>query len=63
MMSNGASAGPSRALGLDSAGAVPIFSAMSVTRELRRRVSADRPLARFEPAPGQNSAGRTRLDS
>jgi hypothetical protein len=35
--------------GLDSACAVPIFSAMSVMRELRRRVSADRPLARFEP--------------
>jgi len=28
---------------------VPIFAWMSVTRELRRRVRADRPLVRFEP--------------
>ncbi len=27
----------------------PIWAAMSVTRELRRRVSADRSLPRFEP--------------
>ena len=35
--------------GLDSASAAPIFAAVSVMHELRRRVRADRPLPRFEP--------------
>jgi hypothetical protein len=38
-----------RANRLDSCGVGPTFSAMSVTRELRRRLQSDRSLPRFEP--------------
>ena len=34
---------------LDSAAAGPIFCAMSVTRELRRRLSAERSIPQFDP--------------
>ncbi len=48
--------------GLDSPTAKPIFSAMSVTRELRRRLSADRSLPRFEPCLPLSTNVRYRED-